>query len=122
MISDPAVGLKGRPQHRSPRPGWLPIGRVSYIAPHLVLDESGDPGFKLKRGQTAYLSPAFRDPEQVHAAQAYEFKFSSSSTHVGTKYWTPLIAFIRFGASAMVAKKELVSLQSDHVPGTGTQT
>jgi hypothetical protein len=83
----------------------LPIGRASYLAPYLVLDESDDPGFKLKRRVNGLFVAAlvpFRDPEQARATQAYEFKFNTCRDEIRDAF----DCVIRFGASAMVAKKK----------------
>jgi Protein of unknown function (DUF3800) len=85
----------------------------------IIIDESGDPGFKLAKGSTAVFTVAlvaFRDAEQARAAQAAidtaaerlrvqpEFKFSKCRSEVRDAFFEA-VRPIEFSVRAIVAQK-----------------
>lgn len=85
----------------------------------VIIDESGDPGFKLNKGSTAVFTAAlvaFRDVEQARAAQVAieatatrlhvqpEFKFSKCRPEVRDAFFQAVFPF-EFSVRAIVVQK-----------------
>jgi hypothetical protein len=93
----------------------------------VVIDESGDPGFKLTKGSTPIFVAAlvaFRDPEQARATQAAidaaaiqlrvrpEFKFSKCRDQIRDAFFD-IVRPYKFCVRAIVVQKELI--YSEHL-------